>query len=115
MNSKGDFIMSYMKNYDSEITKIGPATEDMIKKIDGIMDKAFAMASAQDVMQMDPESFAMLREMLSLFEDTKTFIRKYAEWADMVALTVVMNNHQLDDQNRKLDEILNLLRTSEGA
>lgn len=107
--------MSYMKNYDSEITKIGPATEDMIKKIDRLMDNMFAMLPAEDILQMEPEAFAVAKETIELFNDTKDFVRKYAAWADQVSLIVVMNNHQLTDQNRKLDEILNLLRMSEGA
>lgn len=107
--------MSYMKNYEYEIAKIGPATEDVIKKIDRLMDNMLAMLPAEDILQMEPEAFAVAQDTIGLFNDAKDFMRKYAEWADQISLVVVMNNRQLDDQNRKLDEILNLLRTSEGA
>ena len=107
--------MSYIKNYEIKMPKIKTATDELVEKLDDLMDKALTTASAKDIMQMDPEMFVMLQGMLSIFDDAKNIVRQYADWMDQAALIIVMSNYKLDEQNQKLDEILKKLSTEKGA
>lgn len=109
--------MSYMKNYDytRDVAKVCPATEHLIEKVDNLMSKTLDTASADDILQMDPKSFALLQETMALFDETKDYLRLYATWMDQIGSVVVTNNRKLSEQNHKLDEILKKLGEEKGA